>query len=146
MSGAISGVQTRDNEIHPYAYFIHGIVHQINITYSAFRSSVTRSTTAGNGNRWQPRLQPANQKQHPHCMAAHSWAKSQRKTITHPTTWNAGNAILSHSHISTILPGNAHLHASVHLPKQSQSHAWYPPSILLMCGGLRFLSMWALEE
>ena len=101
---------------------------------------------ASDGKCWQPRPRPANKKQHPLRTVAYNWPKWQRKTIMSPKTWDAGNAILSHLHISSILPGNVHLHALIHPPKQSQFHAWYLPSILVMCGGLWFLSMGALEK
>ena len=80
----------------------------------------------------------------PRCTVAYNSVKLQRKIIMYLITWDVGNVILLYPHISDIFLGNVHLHALIHLLK-SQFHTWYLLSILL-CGGLRFLSMGHLKN
>ena len=66
---------------------------------------------------------------------AYNWIKLQRKIITYVITWNVENVVLLHPHISGIFLGNVHLHGLIQFLKDSQFHAGYLHSILLICGG-----------
>ena len=63
------------------------------------------------------------------------WVKLQRKIIIYLLTWDVGNVVLLHPHISGIFLGNVHLHELIQFPNYSQFHALYLSSILLMYGG-----------
>ena len=51
-----------------------------------------------------------NPKQYPLCTPAYNWVKLQWKIITYLITWDVGNVVLLHPHISGIFLGNVHLH------------------------------------
>ena len=81
-----------------------------------------------------------------HCKAAYNWEKLQRKIMTYLITWDVGNVVLLHPHISDIFLCNVYLHGLIQFPKYNQLHTWYLLSILLMCGVLRILSIWQLKN
>ena len=98
---------------------------------------------------WQPLIAqvPAeNRKHYPRCTVAYNWVKLQRKIIMYLITWDVGNFVLLHPHISGIFLENVHLHGLIKFLKYSQFHDWHLLPILPMCADLRFLSTGHLKN